>query len=140
MPDIHIVSFNDNSAEDILWLRRQVFTLEQGVDEALDMDGKDDSAIHCVIYQHQRIIGTGRLLEDGHIGRVSVLPEHRHKGWGKAIMLALMDQAAARKDQQVFLHAQITAQGFYEKLGFSAFGKTFLDAGLLHIAMKKPLA
>jgi predicted GNAT family N-acyltransferase len=38
------------------------------------------------------------------------------------------------------LHAQTRAQGFYARLGFAAFGAEFVEDGIMHIAMQRPLA
>ncbi len=139
MPSINIVPFNAETAADILALRHQVFTLEQGVKAELDIDGEDDAAQHCVIYTQQQIIATGRLLGDGHIGRVAVSARCRGQGLGRQVMMTLMNEAMARGYAEVYLHAQITAIGFYHKLGFKEYGEVFLDAGINHIAMKKRL-
>ena len=40
---------------------------------------------------------------------------------------------------EVHLHAQIHAKGFYEALGYTPFGDIFLEAGIEHISMKKKL-
>ncbi|MEM9136721.1 MAG: GNAT family N-acetyltransferase, partial [Cyanobacteria bacterium P01_F01_bin.42] len=41
--------------------------------------------------------------------------------------------------QQMFLNAQIQAESFYQRLGFESVGDRFLDAGIPHIKMVKPL-
>ncbi|NRB36961.1 MAG: GNAT family N-acetyltransferase [Pseudomonadales bacterium] len=134
-----VVRFTVKTQPDILALRHQVFTLEQGVSAELDIDGLDDNALHCVIYSDKKIVATGRLLTDGHIGRVAVLAAFRHQGLGNTVMKSLMGEAKKRGDSQVFLHAQISALEFYQKLGFVSYGEPFLDAGIKHIAMLKTL-
>jgi predicted GNAT family N-acyltransferase len=40
---------------------------------------------------------------------------------------------------EAYLGAQSHATGFYEKLGFAAFGDEFLDAGIPHRHMRRAL-
>ena len=44
-----------------------------------------------------------------------------------------------RGDREVTLHAQRSAEGFYQRLGFVARGEGFEEAGIAHIEMVKAL-
>ena len=121
-------------------VREQVFIQEQHVPEALEWDGLDEEAIHVVAQDnHKQVIGTARLLKDGHIGRMAVLPIWRQQGVGSAMLKALLLIAQQRKLPKVFLHAQISATGFYERHGFHALGEEFMDAGIPHHYMERNL-
>ena len=135
-----IVAFTTKTAKDILAVREQVFTLEQGVAAELDIDGEDGNAKHCVIYSEQNIIATGRLLNNGHIGRVAVLSPYRGQGIGSQVMQALETEAQQRGDKSLFLHAQLSALAFYKKRGYQSQGEVFLNAGIQHICMVKTLS
>jgi predicted GNAT family N-acyltransferase len=63
----------------------------------------------------------------------------RGSGLGRQILLALMQASAQRGDQQVMLHAQRSAEGFYKRLGFVPQGEPFEEAGMAHIEMVKAL-
>jgi predicted GNAT family N-acyltransferase len=122
-------------------VREQVFIQEQHVPVALEWDGQDDEAIHVVaLNNHNQVIGTARLLQDGHIGRMAVLPLWRHLGVGSALLKELLLIAQQRQLSKVFLHAQTTAIGFYERHGFSVRGEEFMDAGIPHRYMEHHLA
>jgi predicted GNAT family N-acyltransferase len=54
---------------------------------------------------------------------------------GRMVINALLDAASLRGDQEVILHAQCSAEGFYRRLGFKAQGDVFQDAGIDHIEM-----
>lgn len=137
--------------EDALSVRRTVFVGEQGVSEEEEIDAYDgDSrhvalAIHVVAYLDGRPVATGRLLLDAstdanaHIGRIAVLREHRRRGLGTAVMLALEDEARSRGYRGVTIAAQIQAIPFYESLGYIAYGDVFLDARIEHRMMERPL-
>lgn len=117
-------------------IRRRVFIEEQRVPESLEWDEFDAVSLHLLAETESGIaIATGRLLPDGHIGRMAVLPEWRRRGVGYAVLLVLIEAALARGDQSVRLHAQVHALGFYGKAGFVAEGPVFDDAGIPHRTM-----
>lgn len=122
-------------------VREQVFIQEQHVPVALEWDGLDDEATHVVaLNSHNQEIGTARLLQDGHIGRMAVLPLWRHQGVGSAMLQELLLIARQRQLLKVFLHAQTSAIGFYEHHGFHVLGGEFMDAGIPHHYMERQLA
>jgi predicted GNAT family N-acyltransferase len=82
------------------------------------------------------VLGTGRLLPDGHIGRMAVLRQARGAGVGSALLRALMQAARARGDREVMLSAQTHALPFYERFGFVAEGEAYDDAGIPHRVMR----
>ncbi len=120
-------------------IRRVVFIEEQGVPEAEEIDDLDAAALHLLARLDGRPVGTARLLrqgDTGKIGRVAVLREARGAGLGAGLMRAAVDQFRAMDGvARVKLGAQTHALGFYEKLGFTAFGPEFDDAGIPHRAM-----
>jgi len=117
-------------------VRRAVFTLEQGVAEAIDFDGSDAPCRHVVVYDAAgEPIGTGRIQPDGRLGRIAVLAEWRGRGVGVWITEALIEAARAAGHEHVALNAQIHARGFYERLGFEARGERFMEADIEHIEM-----
>ncbi len=117
-------------------IRHQVFTLEQHVDSELDFDGQDENAFQVIAYANNKPAGTGRMLSDGHIGRIAVLGGFRKLGAGTLIVNTLIELARERKFFRVFLGAQVLAMPFYEKLGFTAYGETYMEAGILHMPME----
>jgi len=133
--------------DDALCVRRAVFIAEQGVTEAEEIDAYDGdprrvtSAVHVVAYLDGQAAATGRLLLDGpdgenaHIGRVAVLREHRRRGLGRAVMLALQGEARRRGCRGATVAAQLQAIPFYESLGYVACGEVFLDARIEHRLM-----
>lgn len=120
-------------------LRRVVFIEEQGVSEADEVDGLDDSAIHLLAFAGDDAVGTARLLvkgDKGKIGRVCVLPRARGTGLGAALIRAALDQFRTMPGMRtVTLGSQSHATGFYAALGFHAVGEEFMDAGIPHREM-----
>jgi YbgC/YbaW family acyl-CoA thioester hydrolase len=125
---------------DALALRMKVFVEEQGIDESLERDEHDAASLHCVVSNsYGRPLATGRLLPDGHIGRIATESAMRGGGYAKLVMGALEEAALKRGQKQTILSAQTYAQGFYEKLGYVAQGNVYDDAGIAHIDMSKKL-
>ena len=133
-----ICSYQDNE-KDICKIRFEVFVDEQNVPEELEIDGLDDEAKHVLAYINNEAIGTGRILNDGHIGRVSVLKRHRGLGIGKLMMQDLIHWAEEANIEKLWLSSQWHAHGFYLDLGFDCEGDIYEEAGYrLHQDDKKP--
>jgi predicted GNAT family N-acyltransferase len=117
-------------------IRMEVFVQEQNVPADLEMDDRDAACLHAVAYDAAGTpLGTGRLLPDGHIGRMAVLRNARGAGIGGAILKGLMEKARERGDQKVVLSAQTHAAEFYLAHGFAMAGDVFYEAGIPHIEM-----
>jgi predicted GNAT family N-acyltransferase len=121
-------------------IRFEVFVNEQQVPLEEELDATDAQCVHALAFNELgEPIGTGRLLPDGHIGRMAVLKAIRGNGVGAAILMRLIEQARARGFKQVVLSAQTHARAFYAKYGFEEEGEEYLDANIAHILMRKTL-
>ncbi|MYE81282.1 MAG: adenylosuccinate lyase [Gammaproteobacteria bacterium] len=128
-------------ADVLMAIRTAVFIEEHGIPRDLEVDGRDEGALHFLASASGRgPIGTGRLLADGQIGRLAVLPEERRGGIGRRLLDAALASARTRGDRAVWLNARLEARGLYERAGFKAVGEPFLEAGLRHIRMELDLA
>lgn len=118
-------------------VRHEVFVREQQVPLDMELDEMDPLCIHAVACDSNgKAVATGRLLPDGHIGRMAVLQEMRGRGLGGAILEALMAEARKRGDHAVVLNAQTQAEPFYRRYGFVREGEEFMEAGIAHIQMR----
>ncbi|TWG83321.1 putative GNAT family N-acyltransferase [Cupriavidus gilardii J11] len=121
-------------------IRYAVFVEEQGVPVELEWDDWDEPSWHALAFDaDQQAVATGRLLPDGHIGRMAVLARARGLGVGARVLDALMDKAIALDYPEVVLNAQTHAAGFYARVGFVQVGDEFEEAGIAHVKMRKPL-
>lgn len=130
--------------QEIMSIRHNVFVKEQKVPPEEEPDAFDAVSLHILVYivsQNGTLfpVATGRLLPDGHIGRVAVLRPYRHLGIGKRVMFELEKQAKIRGMDKIELDAQLQAIPFYERLGYGPYGNIFTDAGILHRKMRKNL-
>ncbi len=117
-------------------LRIEVFVVEQGVPLELEWDEADEVSIHAVAYDDDGLpVATGRLLPDGHIGRMAVRKSSRGHGIGDAVLRALLDEAKRLNYRLLVLHAQTHAAGFYARHGFVREGEEFMEAGIPHFRM-----
>ncbi len=120
-------------------LRREVFILEQNVPEDLEHDADDLTAIHIVGIADGAVVAVLRILwkEDyAKLGRVAVAQSHRGKNIGAQLIQFAIDHAKDQGQPHCYLESQADKTGFYERLGFSAYGEIFMDAGIPHLRMK----
>jgi predicted GNAT family N-acyltransferase len=124
--------------EDALKIRFKVFVEEQQVPEDMEWDNIDDYAEHLVLYKDETPIATGRWFEEDEkilVGRIAVLKEYRGSNFGNVIVKSFIDRIFGKGFNEIYIHAQTRVQGFYEKLGFEAFGDKYDEAGIEHIGM-----
>jgi predicted GNAT family N-acyltransferase len=132
---VRLASWRDDR-DALAAVRRAVFIVEQRVPENLEWDDVDVQCVHAVAHDAQGTpIGCGRLLPDGHIGRMAVLAPWRGRGVGDALLTRLMQVARERGDARVRLNAQVQAMPFYARHGFAPDGPPFDEAGIPHQAM-----
>lgn len=144
MDDLHIKRVTDDIGLDQAFkLREIVFIDEQGIDRDVEFDGLDDACHHLLAKIGDRAVGTLRIrrLDDGvaKIERVVVLKSERGRHFGIKMMAAALEVVREFGMEAAKLHAQTYAKAFYAKLGFVAYGDTFDEDGIKHIAMRKDL-
>lgn len=133
-----ILGINEADLAEIRAIRHAVFCKEQQIDEAIERDGLDPAAIHLLISCEGSPAATGRLLvmtDQFTIGRIAVLPQFRKKRLGDLAVRLLIRTAYDMGGEQQWVHAQLPVRGFYEKLGFTAQGEIYEEAGIPHINM-----
>lgn len=133
------VNWNDAGAA-LRAVRINVFVEEQHVPERLEWDGLDGHCLHVLATTAEgEAVGTGRLLPDGHIGRMAVLAPWRGRGVGRLLLVELIAAARERGHTCVELSAQTHAIGFYRRSGFEVVSAEYLDAGIPHQTMRLAL-
>jgi predicted GNAT family N-acyltransferase len=124
-------------------VRRQVFVREQGISEALVFDDNDRNALHVVVKDGKRDVGTARVRFLGNkqakLERMAVAKAFRHKGIGKGIVAFLDEELRDKQMQEIVIHAQEGAVEFYKSCGFEESGSPFQEANIKHIKMHKRL-
>ncbi len=134
---------DDRSRMEQAWaLRRRVFIEEQHVPEEIELDADDACAFHALALEGGRPVGCGRMVPHGDyvkIGRMAVLAERRGAGVGRRVLEFLLEHARRRGFRRAVLDAQLHAERFYLKQGFTPVGDTFEEAGIMHRRMERAL-
>ena len=124
-------------------LRVRVFCGEQGVDASEEIDEHEASATQVVALDESGVVATCRLrMVDGACKLERMAVERGLRGSGVGSRLLAGAEEIAREDgaSRMVLHAQTRARGFYAGSGYEAEGELFMEAGIEHVRMSKPLA
>lgn len=125
--------------KDARYIRETVFCNEQGVMLEEDFDGSDDHSEGVIMYINDNPVATGRIIigdrGEALIGRIACLKEYRGQGNGSLLVKELLRRCKEKGFDTVYVHSQIRARQFYEKLGFTGYGDIFMDANIPHINM-----
>jgi predicted GNAT family N-acyltransferase len=129
-----------------------VFQIEQLISEEEEFDGKDPESVHLLAYIDSQPVGTLRIRSIGQgivkIERLAVLKAFRSQGIGKQMMeqaianIQFLNHGLAHGSETykgIKIHAQAYLEKFYTNLGFETQGEKFIEAGIEHIAMFKPI-
>ncbi len=126
----------------IVRIRAEVFVREQNVDTIIEMDEKDDHAIHVLALVNHKPAGCLRILVQENkavVGRVAVLKPFRRKHIGKAMMEFVETIPEVKEKGTIEVHAQLSARDFYLNCGFHETSDIYLEANIQHISMEKKL-
>ena len=147
MTSVKTGTWNDLGT-DAAKLRVAVFVEEQGIPPEMEWDEADKTALHAVAYNRLNApLATGRLLPTETVngvascklGRMAVHRVMRGSKIGREVLTTLMAAAKARGDAEIVLHAQLSAENFYLKQGFTARGTPFDEVDIPHQEMVKKL-
>lgn len=123
-----------NQAFDI---RRIVYIEEQKVPEEEEFEFEEES-IHYLIFHKKKPVGTARyrITKSGiKLERFAILNEVRGKGFGKAILIHLLNEVRPL-GKRIYLNAQTAATEFYKQQSFVICGPKFMEAGIEHYPME----
>ena len=132
----------EKEKSDAFHVRHTVFVEEQNVPAELEIDDHEKDATHFVAYDKNVPVAAGRfriLGELAKVERICVLSKYRGAGLGLLLMNAIENHAKQLHLKGTKLNAQISAVGFYEKLGYGIVSEEFMDAGIPHVTMTKNL-
>jgi predicted GNAT family N-acyltransferase len=145
MPDIKIIQAEDPVLiKQVFAIRTEVFVHEQKCLPSEEFDELDAVAQHYLLFENELAVATGRFRKTDKgikIERIATLNQYRGKGYATVLINHLMEVAQDNYEdvQQFYLHAQVSVKPLYEKLGFTAYGNTFIEADIVHQAMEKTI-
>ncbi|GAA4845117.1 GNAT family N-acetyltransferase [Kitasatospora terrestris] len=153
MAETILVADGDERLEQVRAVRREVFVEEQAVPEELEYDAYDATSVHLLaLGEDGAPLGTGRLIHGPQaleltggkggrvlLGRLAVVKAARGTGLGARLVRAIEQAGREHGGTELELHAQVQALGFYERLGYTAEGPVYDDAGIPHRTMTRTL-
>lgn len=117
-------------------IRHKVFVEEQKISSKDELDDKDATSEHFLLFINERPVATARLTQDGHLGRLAVLKPLRGKGLAKKLLLRILEHCRRIDLKQVRLNAQLNAVNLYAQLGFKVSGEEYDEVGIMHVPMQ----
>ena len=139
MTTIFISDLNSPEYQAAVAIRREVFVLEQNVPESIEIDEFESSSQHFLIKLGEVAAATGRLRVKGEtikFERIATLKKFRGQGVGRELMNSMLEFAQKKYPQLTpYMHSQLEAVGFYEKLGWKPQGEVFFEANIPHKKM-----
>jgi len=118
-------------------IRQKVFVEEQKVDPKLEYDEFEKESQFYMLFVDEQPAGTARWrhTEKGiKLERFAVLKEYRNKGYGSELLKDVMKDIVPLK-KTIYLHSQLKAVNYYQRIGFKAEGPQFLEANIWHYMM-----
>jgi len=127
--------------KECLDIRFEEFVNEQKVSKDVELENEEDS-LHFILKQNGEPVCTARLRPVPKkkilkFERIACLKKFRGTGLSKKLMLFVQQYAFEHYPELgPLMSAQLSAKGFYEKLGWSKLpGEIYMDAGMEHIDM-----
>ncbi|QPG06837.1 GNAT family N-acetyltransferase [Salinimonas marina] len=122
-------------------LREKVFVLEWQMPRDCEFDELDRQAIHIILSNEQgEAIATARLTPCGEIGRVAIRIGYRKLIVYRKLFSVLIEHARLSKMQNVTLNCDIASVEHHTRLGFTATGQAFMEAGIARQPMSCPVS
>lgn len=139
MKTIKIPSTASKEYQLALAIRNEVFVIEQHVPADIEVDQFEENSEHFLAILNGEAAGTGRLrIKDNYIKfeRIASLKKFRGHGVGRHLMETMLQYAQENHTDLIpYMHSQVEAVPFYEKLGWVATGDVFYEANIAHRAM-----
>lgn len=138
---IRVEKFKSNDAKNAplaFAIRSKVFVDEQKVSREEEFDEFEADAVHYIVYNDDSPAGASRWRFTANgikLERFAVLKEFRGKGIGEAVLKAMLNDVLPL-GKKIYLHAQVSAEGFYLKYSFESVGEHFWEANIEHVLME----
>ena len=130
--DIKIIE-TDQDYQSCLFIRKQVFIIGQNIPVEIELDDDKIDATYFLANLSGNPVGTARYRKTDFgikLERFAVLENARNFGVGKALVLFIINYL--KNEKMIYLNAQKSVIGFYEKLGFGQIGDQFYEASIPH--------
>lgn len=137
------ITYGSDEYDQIKRLRQDILRTPIGlVLSEKDVAGEEAQTLIAAI-EHGRVVGSVQLKPLGQgvmkLRQMAVADSHQGQGLGTKLVRFAEDESRALGFEIIECHARVSAQGFYEKLGWCTTGGTFEEVGLPTIKMNKAL-
>lgn len=137
------IEYNTVEYIEMVEFRNDILLEPFGVPYDEEVFEQDEESTFCACYDEGELIACCVLtaLDDEvvRLRQMAVIEERRKQGIG-AQLISFAEGIAREYDfKEIVLHAQRTAEGFYDRCGYESYGDEFTEAGILHIMMRKKI-
>lgn len=122
----------------LTWRIRQLAMYPEKEIKQMEL-ANDFDGIHFGIYHEYELTGVVSLFENdktAQFRKMAILPEAQGKGFGKQLLLYLIDYCKQQKIEILWCNARTSATEFYKKIGFATIGEPYLQNQLEYIKME----
>ncbi|MBR8827323.1 MAG: GNAT family N-acetyltransferase [Gomphosphaeria aponina SAG 52.96 = DSM 107014] len=126
-----------------LLLREQVLRKPLGLELNESDLANEINEYHLAAFDQEKLVGCVSLRPINSsiikLRQMAVEPTYQRKGIGRQLLDYAEKITLSQGFREIELHARYEAKGFYEKLGYQAHGKFFIEVTIPHILMKKTI-
>ena len=117
------IEFGSGEFEKECELRNEVLRLPLGLNLYHEDISQERQQLHFGLFDPYGnllacVIAVAYLPAEAKIRQMAVKAEYRGKGYGRIMLQSLEDQLAQMGITHLFMHARLSAVGFYQKLGY----------------------
>lgn len=137
----HIDKVEWDTRKDLLQhIRERVFVCELHIPKHIEFDNLDNNALHVLVTDDtESPVATGRLCNDGLIGRIAVLPEHRNRSVYKSLLNYMVNLAQQQGFSNISINCILNEVERFRRNGFTQQGIVFMEAGIARQRMQCPI-
>jgi predicted GNAT family N-acyltransferase len=120
-----------SESDEIMRIREKVFITEQRFGKETLIDHLDSDSFHLLVKDTKgRSVACGRLNQNGRIGRIAVMIDHRGFGIGTMILNKLIEIAEESKIRTLTLNTETELTHFYDQQKFHVDGPVYMKQGV----------
>ncbi len=124
-----------------LTLRAQVLRAPQGQALSCQDLATEPACYHFAALHQNAVVGAAalepRFCATFYLKQLAMAPSFQRVGAGKRLVLEMEAFAQRQGGQLLALHSRVSAQGFYQKMGYLLEGGPFYEFGIPHVGMYK---
>ncbi|WP_105216019.1 GNAT family N-acetyltransferase [Pseudoalteromonas sp. T1lg22] len=137
---IHQVDWGSQDSP-IRQIRERVFVFELNIPKSVEFDERDNNALHFVAYDENGTpVATARLCQDGLLGRLAVLPDHRNPSIYTEILKYVLINASNCGFKSICINCVLDEVERFKQKGFSPCGCVFMEAGIPRQRLECPVS